>query len=287
MLEYFLACIGTAGALYGIFAAADDAIAVQTKKEISQYLSKVKEVSLPKGWTKSFAAVFDAIYTPKHFSFRCFFRSCISSLIAIAIIYAIYVSINRGTDFYSAFNFSNARAIDYLILILAPILLNFIPDYVSLLETRFVLKKLSSGGSTLFYVFLDILLTWLIATSAYFIGSFVLFAVDSGFKDIEYELAIAAYFRDVIWLQTYLVPFPFGVLFYSTFITSIWLWLFILGVYIVRKLYAALKHASKYIRYLNIEEYPLKSIGFVSMILTILIYIFGYVLILLTRQQVI
>jgi len=70
-----------------------------------------------------------------------------------------------------------------------------------------------------------------------------------------------------------LIDNPIGPFIYSTYLTSIWIWLYVLsGVFIrlLRKFSGSLEIARNL---LNIEEKPLQSIGFVSMLIVSVVYL--------------
>ena len=65
-----------------------------------------------------------------------------------------------------------------------------------------------------------------------------------------------------------------GVYFYSTFFTSIWVWLYALSGFLVkllRRVFGGITFLKE--RVFNIEEKPLRSLGYVSVLIVTLIYI--------------
>ena len=114
------------------------------------------------------------------------------------------------------------------------ILVNLLPDYLSLLETRWLIGLRSSFPSpTLTWV---LLLIDVVVTGMIFYGVALLWSTLSGlvvdeefsFKDavreaLEYEISM----ERLVNFETFEGP-PISIFFYSTFVTSFWLWLYAL-----------------------------------------------------------
>ena len=58
-----------------------------------------------------------------------------------------------------------------------------------------------------------------------------------------------------------------GIFIYSTFLTSVWVWLYALSGFLVKGIAASRKGLHFLKRHLNLEEHPLRSMGFVLMFL--------------------
>ena len=69
-------------------------------------------------------------------------------------------------------------------------------------------------------------------------------------------------------------PSPFGIFVYSAFLTSVWLWLYALSGFLVKAIARSRKGLHFLQRHLNIEEHPLRSMGFVLMLLVTVGYVF-------------
>ncbi len=65
----------------------------------------------------------------------------------------------------------------------------------------------------------------------------------------------------------------FGVWIYSTFLTSVWLWLYALSGFLVKTIARSRKGLHFLQEHLNIEEHPLRSMGFVLMLLVTVVYV--------------
>ena len=104
--------------------------------------------------------------------------------------------------------------------------------------------------------------------------AFVLFSVDDFTQDGSLSLATSMvlardFIRDaalVRWSEA-TQPFPVSAFFYSTFVTSVWLWLFVAAGLTLRVLRVAILGLRHVGRILDTDEAPLRALGFVSMIL--------------------
>lgn len=112
-------------------------------------------------WAAQYCQLFDFVFGQRHLSISCFFRSCLGSLFAVIFCYFLFQDGFKifGEDARIQEEISLAKALIY------GIFLNFIPDYLSLLETRWLLKQLSLVKSYIgqfLMLLLDLILTGLI-----------------------------------------------------------------------------------------------------------------------------
>ncbi|MEM7551096.1 MAG: hypothetical protein AAF363_15540 [Bacteroidota bacterium] len=92
---------------------------------------------------ENFNLFFDKVYGSKHLSIRCFFRSTIFSTFSVLIMYLLtrmFFPFNHEWLSFERWIKSSDSSIFYLIII------NIIIDYLSLIETRYILKR-SKGKS--------------------------------------------------------------------------------------------------------------------------------------------
>ena len=90
-------------------------------------------------WPDTFAKFFDRVLGDKHISWKCFWRSAIASYGALLIV-GIYV--NRSYGWLSAFALYNLWDMPYM-----GFISNVLPDFVSLIETRYVLALMQRTRS--------------------------------------------------------------------------------------------------------------------------------------------
>lgn len=268
--------LSLAGGVWGLFSLAENTVRPEVKSSISQWLRN------PSGplerWPVTFAKVFDSVFGVDHPSWRCFRRSCVASLACVSIVTLIWGALR--TDEFMAFiaqeNIGSLAAFPFLFAFM-----NLIPDYLSLLETRYVIRWTGNQPSLvrlLAFLIIDLAATSVIALGAV-VGLWGFYrTVAPWYPVFPFLVAIKSYLKHAPFLTVmapgFLSP---GIWFYSTFFTSIWVWLYGLSGLIVR-LAGSLGAVFRGLEgILDIDNRPLHAIGLVwSVLVTI-----GYVLLLI------
>ena len=132
---------------------------------------------------------------------------------------AVYIFSLAYDIFAPAYEGGGARLLDF---ILVGAVLNLIPDFISLAQTRWIVKKLSRerlGIRQVGWLLLDFILTGLIILIPLVIYHRFTQDVPIGIGSM---------------LESMLAFRMTSVFFYSTFVTSIWLWLFAISVWTLR-----------------------------------------------------
>ncbi|MBM1690704.1 tetratricopeptide repeat protein [Sulfitobacter geojensis] len=162
-------------------------------------------------WSNRFVSLFDALFGGSHLSLKCFFRSGIVSICAVSVVWFSMVSAGQVRVSYSGTSF--------VAILIAGILVNMIADYFSLLETRWLLGKMPRN-----WLLQVVTLIVDFAVTATIILIVIWLAQSSGIlvQDTYNPLAVGLAF------SVYSAPF------YSTFLTSIWTWFFILSTWVLR-----------------------------------------------------
>jgi len=124
-----------AGIVWKFFERVEAVLNDDTKLEIAIWLVGRKKFG-PKvqPWPETFARLFDRVFGTRHLSWKCFWRCCLASYVVfiIAVIIAITLSADR-----SPWNIGVVRVLAVFLIVLFT---NAIPDYLSLLETRYILR---------------------------------------------------------------------------------------------------------------------------------------------------
>lgn len=188
----------------------------------------------------------------------------------------------------------------YLLCLLATgTIVNFIPDYFALFQTRWLigrLERLSSPFRFLRFVLLDV-----IAKAAIFLTcfGFTFGASEVGRAVVEGREGYFETFARAFWLAVEDVllygirlaqapelgpeifvnkgiGFTSGIFFYSTFATSLWLWAYLAAGGIVRLVHRSTSSVGGMVlRNLDIDNAPLQCIGFVVMAIVTGCYLAG------------
>jgi len=157
-------------------------------------------------------------------------------------------------------------------MLLATSVCNLIPDYISLIETRYIISKLASARSlrhTIALLILDFAATY---------GIFAILGFFLGIVSGEYT---------VIEILGELIRWPFftsqkddaimGIFFWSTFFTSIWIWLYLTAIVLIRfaKMYERVWSL------FDIEQKPFQSLGLVAATASTIVLLIAEILVIL------
>ncbi len=263
---------------YRMFKEADTYLLRSKKKELVKWLLGTKDSK--NSIINPFLDIFDRLFSKKHFSLRCFLMSILFSISIFSLTYLIYYKINYNNvpDF-------DLAGIDILKDILPFIIVfTIIPDYLSLLETRFILgimDKTEGIMKKIFLLILDFFLTFLIIATFLIIGTklgskyLMSDLYHFSFLDSWYSIPV----QDHIEFEgtpkaNWKMSFPFSVFVYSAFFTSIWIWIYLLAALIIKLIFLPKVILKFALNYFDVRHKPLSVIGFVfSTILLITTFI--------------
>ena len=267
----------------GVFAATSAVASSDAKHKVGKALAGSTVADLAAAIPNTFVSIFDALFGRKIFHWRFLLPSIATSVSCVFLVSLIYLSLVNQT-FESWWNVMppdrRLRIISWLILG------NLIPDYISLVETRVLLGFLHRKATVLRLALL--LVIDLAATAAIFFVCYSIFAIyikygiRDGFGLDELWKSFGLMSRTVqAFIENPTPVFPststFGVpiQIWTTFFTSIWLWLFALSLLFLRVLnlvgggfWIALKK-----RLLDVEGKPILSIGWVASSLVLVSFI--------------
>lgn len=254
------------GGVWALFARTETVISPEARTAVSRWLRNLDPTGALANWPAAFAAVFDRVFRERHLSWRCFSRSCVASWASVLIVFFVW-GVLRPAQFTALIEDIKQEGLFsyyiYVFLITTGIL-NLVPDYISLLETRYVIRWMSGERSMariLFFLAIDFAFTFTIAFVAY--SLFFIF-----FWRFPVGEALRSFFTDTLALSSPDYPaFPSGIFFYSTFFTSVWVWLYALSGFIV-KLGEYLGVGFSWLKaILDIRNKPLRSMGLILDIL--------------------
>ena len=180
-----------------------------------------------------FCDLFDYVYGEKHFSKRRVWASVLSSMIGL-VVFTLILG-------YRHTIWAHGPS-DELFFLMLPVLLNFIPDFFSLIETRLVLVWSKGRGllGIVSLIVLDFALTLTIFVTGLLLFYTVLGVVGGG------PLSLSAFLGPLP--EIILDPKVFLVFFLTTFITSFFWLLFVLTFFLIR-LFHRLSPLAKFFYY--------------------------------------
>lgn len=300
--QYLSAWIALMFGVWFLFEKAEESVTPQVRQTVSRWLMKLDVAAAVRTWPSSFLRIFDSVFGRRHLSLRCFLRSSLVSLASVTILTMIWlsllgVSLNEiiGPTVLWRSSYWARGAIVMPLFVALPFMLcfNLLVDYVSLLETRYVLGILAdvrSRSRTAALLTVDILATgvvwivfWLVAVvPAIGLG----LIIGDNYQGDLYHGALLAFWTgwDVVAGDLDGVirgNFTNGAtFFYSTFVTSFWLWLYVGTSLLVRasgpvgKVVSVAKHG------LDLEERPIAALGLVAILLVTIAFACGLLVIL-------
>ena len=302
--------LGIGAALLAMAWKADDAISLQLKRDISLWLRGLDPAAIGRSvqeWPTHFAALFDWVFGKKHLSWRCFFRSSIASLIAFVICTFIYLQAAPGELDASFERFGRGLGDELgipgslaatLALLGIAAIANLLPDYVSLLETRWVIGRMGRTPSLLGqwgWLAVDF-----VATGVIFVLFFLLVLAGSRwlFPEVQWlfpevqswewvvyrpgpsksflEAVVSTVSSLARWSGLGATDEPFlrffGVPVWTTYFTSVWVWLYFLAQFLMR-LALPLRRTVGFLKYaLPVEQQPLRAVGVVMASVALVVY---------------
>ena len=286
---YLTAWAATTAGIWFLFEKAETALSIETREKVAGW---VRERELQSGIgsiSGNFTVLFDRVFGERHLSWRCFFRSSLASLVFVLCVYlgaasfTLDNSIERSPEYLP--KVGDVRHILWYIAFF-----NLIPDYLSLLETRWAITWARSSGRFLWVIVADAVLTGLI--SAAFIIGVVLTPplIEVAVTPVTTGDLTTRLFGGELsgWLRGLFVDFGtdprepgFAIFFYSAFFTSIWLWLYAASVLLSRLLLRMNDGLGFMLRVTDVERQPFRSMGFVGVVIVSTLFALGLPLLLL------
>ncbi len=251
------------GFIYKLFEKGDVLINDDAKLQIAVWLLNLKAPERMQNWPTMFAHWFDRVFGEKHLSWKCFFRSCIASLAAVLLVTLVWAALRPDELRLILRGFWRAPSEIGLIqnILLYFLALNLLPDYVSLLETRYVIKLMGKSDSFLWHItllILDAIVTLIIAA----VLPLILALLSFSFVSSE-PISLKTYLTEVLpltgnslILDSIGAPF-LAICFYTSFLTSVWIWLYALSG-LLMKLLAMWEFAKSKVK---LDEKPLTYLG--------------------------
>jgi hypothetical protein len=277
------------GLLYAIdkfFKLVEEKLSDDTKLEIAVWLVGVKVGQKVEPWPKTFAQVFNRVFGKQHFSLKCLSRS-IAITIGISLLWAPLYALRGSLGYFTGDETLRFTAQFTLLLLVLSLLINVLPDYCSLGETRIVLwamQKTNHAHAWILLLFADLFVTMLSSVmtfvlwgvvSTYFAAAFgighpvkpgiIAHSLDArSFMTIQHALYYGWYYGvDPLWFMMFVLP---------CILTSIWLWLYAGSGFLLKAARRFDIGFDWFNRKFDIEKKPLQSIGLVAGALVAVVY---------------
>ena len=162
MLVYLTTWLGFVAGIWYLFKIAEDATNDTTRRRISNWLMNVNLSGAVSHWPDTFIETFDAVFGKHHLTFKCFRRSSIVSISLVILLMLLHCSMYPESVWAQTMQSRIGQIIVLVITLLMAIVVNLLPDYISLLETRLILRYISQTNSVKrlsLFLLLDFFLT--------------------------------------------------------------------------------------------------------------------------------
>lgn len=282
-LLHGLSFFGIMAAVAKAFDWADDGLSQEGRAKLSLWLKSVPGAEQINAWANVFPDLIARIFGDRAFSLKFFLRSCIASLVAVTIAELLSIAVLGRKTLTSGDGWLAYETLGYYLLLAIPI--NCIPDYFSLLFSRFVVRQMANRPSpfrVLVLLVLDSVASLAISISAIALlapfmnlfgplGAIDLYAHNFREQISMFVLVVMTYTQTLVTLGgwgPFLRLYVFGSLF-----TSIWVWLYVVGSVALRVLLNAQRLWVKLLPFLSVEDKPMQAVGRVAAVLAGLGYL--------------
>ena len=291
--------------VYNVASLADDAVNSESKKKIKNIVKNYKSTSTFRHSFLTFTLASDVYFGEKIISLKSFLRSLALSLGWMVVITLVCIFIfPKYRSWFSEEGIYNLILEYGLLLLLSVVIL----DFISVSLTRLIVKKSKPNGIIkLFFVlafdlFFSILIFYIgFSFAKYFIVNPVWLGFDTSLlvwvnldqlpillntlNDLTSDMLQRQSDGTILikggWETEVVYAFPEGIAFYSSLLTSIWLWLHTIS-YVLMKISLSFDSGKgKLMSFFDIEGKPFKSLGIIVLILyavlVLIIIAFGFV----------
>jgi len=305
-VETYLALWATvAGGVWFLFDKAEQSVNETVRAETAAWLEADSARIAMDGLPRVFQVMFDKVFGERHLSWTCFYRSCFASLLAVTAVLAAWL-VTRPEARMLAGEPAFIRSVLWMVFFTG--LLNFIPDYLSLLETRLLLTRMTGRWKTRTILLADALFTGVISFAVIrlslalvYASGMVMVPVDGGDEavltmQVRQQVVDLGSPRDqIIDMVTFSedfggismsiaaegndtygeVPIPIGMFFWSAFVTSAWLWLFAAATVVLRVLATVGARFRPLVAALGASEAPFRAVGYASVMVVTVLFMIG------------
>ena len=265
-----------AGTVYGVFELGEKLASQRAKDALSKWLLTFdvqKAKALPDGTQE----LFERIFGERHFSLKCLVRSAVFSLGAMVFIAMLCLLIRQGV--LNWLLWFPGLLLPYTMVWLAIWLLwSILIDYISLLKTRVILRIMTRIHPVVLPIAI-LLVDFLVYIVIFFIGLILVtwlvgltsvtwmrqeHPVQDGIAPATSLSLVFVYIIPAIIALTDERFFLAFIGFWSGFVPSIWMWLYVLALFVTRVLLRSEKLIGWLRWALDIEKAPFRSIGAVA-----------------------
>jgi len=271
VLSFFGTWVAVCFGLVGLFREGEKLMSGEGRAAVSDWLLREDFARRPSNWPDTFVTLFDVLYSDDHFSWTCFWRSAVTSIVVVSLLLTGFMGFGLLGEFAPDAP-TDLSALSFLGL---PILVNVVVDYGSLFETRWILGRMARTARRslyLAYLAVDLVLTIL----CFFVPVVVLQIV---LARPLHEIVVwspafwAEVGQETSVLARWLVRFDedaarlLSVMVFSTLFTSVWAWCYVGAGLLLRAVEPVLSTLDWLKRHLDVRTRPLHAMGLLLAVL--------------------
>jgi hypothetical protein len=259
----------------------DGGMSEEGRHRLGQWLKNVSGIEQIDAWASVFPTLIDRVFGPKALSWRFFNASFFFSLIAVLITSLISIAHYGLFEFSSLSRRANEGTSGTFALILAfAFMLNFVPDYLSVIISRFIVRMMARRPTTLnilLLLFLDTFLTVIVA----FLSLTIVLALLGMPAEVFPFGSILHHPIEYAWITVQMAAWVFRldpmmrVFLLASLFTSVWVWLYVLASALIRILRKIGFVWVKIVPFLDVEKKPVIAIGRVAGLIAGIGYLIG------------
>lgn len=190
-------------------------IGKRLKPEIKAHVADWLEGKSDDTWHENFIRLINHIFGKDHISIRCIFFSSLFSLLSVAALYVLFGQILGVLDADQRIG----EDVGLIKILTLGAILNLIPDFISLFETRLLIRFLNFRKSIFFQVLVlifDLIFSSIVILVAINIYSFLIYG-------------------DTVSLVEMMGIYSlYSIFFFSTFTTSLWAWIYCISTWLAK-----------------------------------------------------
>lgn len=249
---------------------ADGGVSAAGRIKLSRWLKNVPGDEQIDTWVNIFPKLIDHVFGPKALSWRFFLRSCVATLLAVFVALGLSILSYGLSQIDSDFGAISGTVIP--IALIFALIANCLPDYISVLVSRFVVRQMTKNAagwriglllifdtcSTLTFAYLSMFVIELLA------GLILGFGFSLSLREtlnVEFHQIVPT-FRNTF--QAAIDSPSVRSFFFASLFTSIWVWLYVLASVAIRIAHRVRFVWIKLLPFLSVDDKPMQAIGRVA-----------------------
>ena len=257
--------------LVSLFQKGGEAMTKESQELVQDWLLQTDRVNQLSNWPDSFKSLFDAVFTEHHFSWTCFYRSALASAIVVTVFLLGMVGFGATTLRDIALEATDSVFIGFLSGIGLVVVINSVLDYISLFQTRWVIEYMARTSSTAAhsgFLMLDAILTASILVLSIGGTQITLATLGGGLEDTSVLRALFILMPEILYNLVVEGGNPLRAIVFSTFLTSIWLWLYAIAGVTMRSAIPLFRGVDWMSKFFDVENRPVQALGLMLAVLT-------------------